>query len=138
MDGGGHAEDKHNIEYVGADHISEGQAAFPLSGGGDGSYQLRQGSTDGNDCQADEGLAEPEGGGNPAGVIHNQISSDNNTGQAEKNVEQTGVHRKKFIPFLYFNWIADGGNDSHDKVGRHKNEKYQPLDSGQKIIPYEK
>ena len=66
MDGGGHAEYKHNIEYVGADHISEGQAAFPLSGGGDGSYQLRQGSTDGNDCQADEGLAEPEGGGNPA------------------------------------------------------------------------
>ena len=42
MDGGGHAENKHNIEDIGTDDISKGQAAFAFSGSGDRCHQFRQ------------------------------------------------------------------------------------------------
>ena len=75
MYSGGHAENKHNIEYIGTDDISEGQTTFTFSGSGDRSDQFWKRSADGNNGQTDKGFTEPKGGGNPTGVIYDQITA---------------------------------------------------------------
>ena len=68
---GGHTKDKHNIEQVGADCISEGNTGSSLSCGHNRGDKFRQVSTDCYDCKSDEGFAHAERFCNQAGIVYN-------------------------------------------------------------------
>ena len=88
-DGSGHAEDKQDIEEIRSDRVAERQTAVSFSGCHNRGDELRQGSADGDDGQSDKILADAEVCGDDAGVVDDQIATEDDSGKSAAHKENT-------------------------------------------------
>ena len=98
--------------------------------GGNGCGQFRQGSANGNNGYANDGLRNAPGGGNGAAVIHQQLGADHNTGGTAHDAQDIGgngffIDRRGFFRFSLFA-ILGGANVFHNVQSKDEQQHQGP------------
>ena len=131
----GAAEDKEDVEEVGADDVSKGELSLLLHGGDDARRKFRQGSASGEDSDGDEFVADACGVGDIGCAVNEEAAAENKACKApgdEKDGDED-ASRLCLRPGFFIG-IFPLFDEGEGYVSGKKSQQYNTVDAGETVV----